>query len=337
MSTEIDNRMVWDGSSVGHYEVWYLTGNDPKTETGYWIRYTLESPLHGPAYAQLWFACFDKRNPANNIAINKRFPISDESSNHPFAFVVGDSRLGHDRATGRLQTEDSDISWDLRWEPSQVTLRQLPPLFYQRGGLADTTVLTPNPSIAVTGSIVMGDRTVHLDGAKFGQTHIWGSKHASSWAWGHCNGFSDHDDAVFEFLSVRLRRGPVITPPLTMATLLLDGHQYSFNRLRDLPRSRSTWSTGRVSFTAYGPLSRLEGEFSCRPKDMILAQYADPDGEPSYCANTEVADLQLILSTRTGIRDRYREQAELCATGSGHFEIARRQRDPAIGKDHVAI
>ena len=47
--------------------------------TGYWIRYTLESPLpgHGDAYAQLWFAFFDVRQPARNFAINKKFPLSE--------------------------------------------------------------------------------------------------------------------------------------------------------------------------------------------------------------------------------------------------------------------
>ena len=68
--SEADNVRVWDGHKRGHYEVWYVTFNHRESNTGYWIRYALESPEagRGDPYAQLWFAHFDARDPERTFA-----------------------------------------------------------------------------------------------------------------------------------------------------------------------------------------------------------------------------------------------------------------------------
>jgi len=76
MQTETANHLVWQGQP-GHYEVYYATFSHPETQTGFWIRYTLESPLagHGEPYAQLWFATFDPKDSTKTFVYNWCFPI----------------------------------------------------------------------------------------------------------------------------------------------------------------------------------------------------------------------------------------------------------------------
>ena len=155
MSTERDNQMVWDGRSPGHYEVCYLTFNHRASGTGFWIRYTLESPLpgHGEPYAQLWFARFDAQHPRRNLALNRKLPIAEFGAQaSPFELRLGDAVLRHGALTGRLQSGSHEISWDLSFSPASFTHRFFPDLIYDRS-FADTKAVSPNLMVALSGQI----------------------------------------------------------------------------------------------------------------------------------------------------------------------------------------
>lgn len=339
MTTEADNHLRWDGLRRGHYEVWYLTLNDPRSRDGYWIRYTLESPLegHGEPYAQLWFARFSAGDPARTFGINRKWPIASfAATTQPFTVTLGGNRLGHDQARGTLSGDGHAVEWDLRWTPGQPTLHQLPRVMYRRGGLGETTVLSPNVDVAIGGTITVDGERFELTAAPGGQTHLWGKKHAHRWAWGHCNAFEDTPGAVLEVLAPRLRRRGLSLPPMTVCTLRLDGEELAFTRFdQALLAPAATLGTGLFRWTARSLTERIEGEFSCRPEDMVRAHYHDPDGEPSYCHNTCVGDLRVTVLRR--LRGRWRESARLVAPRRGHFEVAGRTQDPAITKDHVTV
>lgn len=339
MTTEPDNHARWDGRRRGHYEVWYLTLNDPASRDGYWIRYTLESPLdgHGEPYAQLWFARFSASDRAATFGINRKLPIASfASSTAPFAVTIGGNRLAHDEARGALSGDGHAAEWDLRWTPAARTLHQLPRVMYRRGGLGETTVLSPNVDVAISGTITVDGRRFDLRDARGGQTHLWGRKHAHAWAWGHCNAFDGAPDAALEVLAVRLVRRGMTLPPMTVCTLRLDGEELAFTRFdQALLAPAATMATGRFRFTARSLFERLDGEFSCLPDAMVRATYADPDGAPSYCHNTCIGDLRLTLSRR--IRGRWKESATLLAPRRGHFEIAARTPDPLVTTPHAAI
>lgn len=336
---DADNLRRWDGQRRGHYEVWYLTFNHRASGTGFWIRYTLESPLegHGEPYAQLWFACFDRRNPTRTFGINRKLPIAEmTAAADPFAVSIGEAHLTGESARGSIAGAGHEARWDLSWAPAPRTHRQLPPVMYLRGGLGETTVLTPNLDVPVRGTVEVDGRRFDLSGEPGGQTHLWGKKHAHRWAWGHCNAFQGQPGAALETLSVQLQRGGRVLPAMTILTLYLDGHAYRWNRFRDVPFTGAEFGTGSYRFRATGLRHRLEGEYTCRPEDMVVAPYEDPDGEPSFCSNTEVADLRLTLFERAGL-GRWRERAHLQAPGTGHFEVGSRERDPAVTKDHVTV
>jgi hypothetical protein len=118
--------------------------------------------------------------------------------------------------------------------------------------------------------------------------------------------------------------------------LELDGERLRFAELRHTLLNRGEFGTGRYAFRGFSRDARVEGEFTCRPDEMICAEYADPDGEASYCHNSCVADLRLGV-WRRGRLGRYRHVTELRADGTAHFEVAGRQADPAVPRRHVTI
>lgn len=337
-STEADNLRRWDGERRGHYEVWYLTCNHLESATGFWIRYTLESPLpgHGEPYAQLWFAFFDRRQPANNFAIHRRLPITAmQASERPFALSIGEATMDHRSMRGSIAGAGHSASWELRWVPATATHHHLPAVMYRRGGLGETTVLSPNQVVPVSGTIVADGRRFDLAGEPGGQTHLWGRKHAHAWVWARCTAFAGPHSAAFEALTVHLRRGGVRIRPLTILSLDLDGESHRFTGFRHALRTEGTFVTGRYTFRARSGRLRLRGELWARPEDMVVAPYLDPDGEPSFCANTEVGDGRIVVERREG--GRWIEVAELRAQGTAHFEIGGRERDPAIVGEHQAV
>jgi hypothetical protein len=339
MSTEHDNRMVWDRRSAGHYEVWYTTFNHRPSNTGYWIRYTLESPLpgHGDAYCQLWFAFFDYRHPERNLAINRKLPLSElEVVRDPFALRMGSAQLKHGELRGSLAGDAHEVSWEIAFQPGLFTHRHLPDLVYNTH-FADTTVLSPNLMVNLNGTVTVDGESYELDGAPGCQTHLWGRKHAHAWAWSHCNAFREDPTACLETIAVRLKRFGLVSPTLTFLSLYLGSEVYHFRNFSSLLRTKSKWETGLYTFGAVASRVKLEGEMRCRPEDLVQTPYSDPDGEPSFCHNSEVADASVTVWTRRSIGSPFKRLCRLTSLGSAHFEYAGRSPDGRVVKRHVTV
>jgi hypothetical protein len=333
-----DNLMRWDRLARGHYEVWYLTLNDRAARAGFWIRYTIESPLegHGEPYAQLWFAAFYRDEPGKSFGINRRFAVSELIAAHdPFELRIGDAALRHDGAAGALAGGGHDVRWELGWPPAPRSHRLLPDLVYQTS-FADTQVLTPSLGVPVRGTVEVDGRRHDLDGETLAQSHLWGRRHAYAWAWGRCTSFDGHAAAALETLTVQLERRGVVLPPVTLLALYLDGARLVFTGFRDMILTRGRFATARYSFTAQGLHTRLEGDFTCRPDDLLLTEYTDPDGAPIWCANTEIADLSLRVFRRR-LFGPWEAPLTLHATATAHFEVASRTPDGAVATRHTAI
>jgi hypothetical protein len=334
------NRMRWE-HQPGHYEVWYATLSHLPSQTGFWIRYTLESPKpgHGEPYAQLWFARFDPANPTRTFGINRRFPIAElRHEPSPFRLRVADAELRGDGMKGRVAGAGHAAEWDLTWRPSERVHLHLPSMIYKTG--APTEVLSPNLNVAAHGAITVDGQRYELDGAPLGQSHLWGRKHAYSWAWSHCNAFEGDRGAALETLTVRLRRGPIVLPKLTLLTLYLDGgdpERVEFREPWQLPLARSDYATGRYHLIAANAEHKVEAELTCEPDDMLLAEYVDPDGDAAYCHNTECADARVVLWRRSPFVGRFREHRRLIARRTAHFEWGARAGDPQVRKRHVAV
>ncbi len=330
--------MRWDGRP-GHYEVWYLTLNDRATRTGFWIRYTMEAPAAGEAHAELWFAFFDRADARKSFALRRRTPIAAfVETRDPWRLALGDASLTHGAAAGAIEGAGHAARWELAFQPGAETFRHLPDALY-RSPLAQTKVLSPSLQARFRGRIVVDGRTIELGGDLGGepgcQTHLWGRKHAHAWAWAHCGAFREDEGAVVEAVTARLRRGPVVLPPLTVLYVRAGGEEHHFRSLWQAPLLRGAWETGRYRVSARTARARVEAEFTCRPEDLVRADYRDPDGEPSFCMNSEVADARLVILRRDGFR--WREVVHLTAPGLGHFEYAAREADPHVERAFASV
>jgi hypothetical protein len=323
--SERDNVRRWDEGSRA-YEVWYLTWNHPETNQGFWLRYIIEN-----GRPELWFARFA---PDKSFGIRKRFDHVVAGAS-PFRIEIGGAQLGHDHAIGELAGDGHRVSWNLRWDPARDAMRQLPDVMYARGGLGETTVISPNPRVAVSGEVIVDGEKFTFERAVLGQSHVWGKKHAFSWTWGRCADFPGAPDAVLELLGVRLQRGGRTLPPMVLVALDLDGVRHRLNQFRHVARNRGTWQTGRVTFTAQSLRVKIEGELTAPPDDFVNAAYEDPDGTHLWCANTEIGDARVIVYERKGLA--WREVRRLEARQRAHFEIGSRERDPAVVREHVLV
>src|SRR4051812_22117650 len=130
-----DNLPAWTGKP-GRYEVWFLTMSDGKS--GYWIRYTLLAPDRARAEARLWFARFDRTEPANMFAVNRAYPIDGfVAERGGFEIHVGGGVLRSGHAQGAISGGGREVSWLLDFDAGQPTYRLLPDAMYL-GPLAPT-------------------------------------------------------------------------------------------------------------------------------------------------------------------------------------------------------
>jgi hypothetical protein len=332
------NALRWDGER-GHYEVYYLSATDRCSGVGLWIRYTMLAPVgHGedPTCA-LWLMAMDPRaggaQPGDRglLARKATLPISAlQCGDDPFRLSIGDATLDDRGMAGAIE----DVSWQLRWEPSLHAYRHVHPVL-QRARVAKTVLLLPHADLAVSGTVSLAGRDLQLDGARAGQAHVWGSKHAARWAWAHCNDFESLDgdrraDTFVDVVSVfvpRLRRE--VGPSTPLVARLLGEDFCSTSPVRVLA-NRSRFSLTGWHLEARDGKRRLRIEVDA-PRDMLVGvTYHDPDGDLAYCYNSEVASMRLNVWDRSArgplgwtLRD------TLVADGCAHFEYA--QREPVPG------
>ena len=329
--SEADNDRHWTDDTRGVYEVWYLTWNHPETGQGFWLRFITEAPVDGEPHGELWFARFDPKDPGKTFGVHKRFAIGGATTG-PFALRIADCELGHAHTFGELVGAGHDIRWDLVWEPAADTLHQLPGVMYRRGGLGETTVLSPNPRVPLSGTLLVDGEELAFDHVVAGQTHLWGKKHAYSWMWGRCADFTG-SDGVLEVLCTRLERRGVRLPPMTILTLREGGERHELNQFRHVPLNKGQWRTGWARFVAWSPTVKIVGALDALPEHLIDAPYLDPDGTEVWCANTEIGDARVTIFKRSG--PFWRKHRQLVGRGTAHFETGGRTRSPQVERVHT--
>jgi hypothetical protein len=143
--------------------------------------------VDGAPTAALWFLAMDPRpEQARTIGRKATLPIDRMTAREdPFELRIGAARLSDTGMSGSFE----DVAWDLHWVPSGHAYAHVHPVL-QRTGVAKTVLMLPHADLVIDGTVDMGGERLGLRGARGGQAHLWGSKHASAWAWAHCNDFS---------------------------------------------------------------------------------------------------------------------------------------------------
>jgi hypothetical protein len=314
------NRLRFSGQA-GHYEVYYLTLNQRAERLGVWLRYTLDSPLSGAenGYCELWAHVFDGKAPERSVGLKERMPLAQLARPEGGILALGKAVLRDGEATGEIIRDGRQLAWTLRFSPLAWSAH-LAPFPIRALGLASTNVIYANLDTRFSGSLTVDGRTLTVESAPGCQTHLWGKKHAERWAWGHCNEFDGRDDCVIDGVAAWLKKMGRTRGPLTGMFIRYRGEDYCTNAIPNLFRSRAEVAFPAFRFEGGARGHTFRGEFSTTPDRMLQVGYEDPDGEKSYCANTEVGDLKLEVfrgSERIDV---------LTATGTAHFEFGDRAK-----------
>jgi len=329
-----DNRSRWDGATAPHYEVWFLTLNHRASQRGFWFRYTVESPTRqdgdSQPHAALWAAAFNRRFPEESFGLRREYPVDrlTLAGLEDSILSIGDGYLSSCRAAGRVDCGDRFLEWDLSYVPCQSTYHHVSGAV-NRLARPTSFVCSPNLDTRFSGRIVIDGEEIILDQEPGCQSHLWGRKHVDDWVWVHSNAFDKHPGTVFEGLAARTRRGGHTLPPVQSLYLRHRDEEHRFIRLRLAEQWQQKMGMGYWSFSAMNTRYYIEGAGQCRMRDMLQAEYADPDGERLYCINSEVANLKIRLFRRVhGVRWRHLETIKAYATA--HIEHAARESDPGV-------
>jgi hypothetical protein len=330
------NALQWQGEP-GHYEVYYVTLTDPSSGVGFWIRYTMVAPLAETgeqASCSLWFMAMDPNDPSRNVGEKASFPIEAlVARTGPFRLRIEDCWLSDHGMVGSLEPYGRRLAWDLRWEPRLPAYGHVHPAL-RAARVAKTILFLPHPDLEIEGEIEIDGRRLDVNGARGGQAHLWGSKHASRWAWAHCNDLRGADgspraDSFVDGVSVYVPRFGRELGPSTPVVARLDGQDLMSIAPLAVQRNESEFDLTGWRFEARSRRRRLSGEVKARKQDLVGVTYHDPDGELAYCYNTEVADMRLELFERATPWGEWSKRDELRSEGRAHFEYA--QREPVEG------
>jgi Tocopherol cyclase len=336
MRNWLDNKCRWDGTTSPHYEVWFLTLNHRESQRGFWFRYVLDSPITpsdaSQPCASLWAAMFNRRYPEQNLGLKCQYPVDqcafdDEAGSR---LTVGDGVFSGCTASGLIQSATHSIQWDLSFVPCEKTYHHVPRAVIQLAR-PSSFVCSPNLATRFTGRIMVDDTEITVEDEPGCQSHLWGRKHVDEWVWVHSNAFENFPDTVFEGLAAGARRAGQMLPPIQSLYLRHRGEEHRFVRLRFAEQWQRKLGMGYWSFSAMNTRFYIEGAAQCRLRDMLQAEYTDPDGERLYCINSEVANLKIRLFRRVhGIRWRHVETIKAYATA--HLEHASREGDSDVLK-----
>lgn len=316
MSADL-NAPRWDGTP-GFYEVWYVTLTDPASGTGVWIRATLLAPVAGAATASLWFLAMPPDGPP--VARKVTVPAGElDLDGEPLRFTVPAGRFGERGTRGTIE----DVAWELRWAGEGGAYRHVHPLL-EGARIAKTVLTLPHADLAISGRVRLRDSELAVADARGGQAHLWGTKHASRWAWLHCNDFPGAPGDFVDGVTVWVPRFGREVGPSTPVVGRFGGQDLLSTAPHRVLANASRPTLTSWTFTAGAGRRRLVADVTA-PRDRLAGvTYEDPDGEKAYCYNTEIADLRVQVY----------EGGELALThsapGRAHFEYAQREPVPGV-------
>jgi hypothetical protein len=314
----------WKGQA-GRLEVWYATFTDPVSGTGVWVHCEVVAPSDGGnAFGHGWVAVFpgDGGPPSWSRfgpgAVMRRAG-SGSGSMGPGSGSWFDA-AGCVVAPGRLSGVAEDgTAWDLTWSDDSAPLYTFGRWAWEKEALPGCQVV-PAPAARFTGSV----GSLSVVGAVGAVAHIYGHGNAQRWGWLHSDlGGGD----VLEIVAA-VSRAPGLRrlPPLALVQLRLrsSGEDWPGEPLASATLFRTRLALPTWTVRGVVGRTRLRVEVTLPADRSIAVDYADPDGAPAVCTNSEAASAVVTLDRLTGRR--WQRQAEWSLDGTAHAEVGRRPR-----------
>lgn len=311
LSTEQALAPRWQGQP-GRLEAWYATWTDPVSGQGGWLHHEIVAPTDGAeAHVLGWAALF----------LSDREPVVERFG--PDAVLPGGWPLSAG-ATFRppvMSGRAGRLSWHLEWDEAdtQAPLFTFPRWAWERETLPAAQIVAV-PRASFSGSLELDGAALSLSPVTVGNVaHIYGHGNAQRWGWLHADlGGGD----VLEVVSaVSGRPGLDHLPPLAFVQLRAGGRDWPRDPLASAPLMRT--ELGLPDWRVRGTVGRwrLRVEVHIPPGRAATVAYADPDGAPALCTNSELADASVILEHR---RSRWETAATWELLGTAHAEVGLR-------------
>lgn len=301
----------WRGQP-GRLEVWYATATDRATGTGVWVHHERIAPTEGEPYAHGWAALF----PPGAPAVVERYgpePYGDPSEGQWFSSASAAVGQGRFRGTASAGA----ATWDLTWTAAEDPMWTLPKRMWAKELLPSAHVVLA-PKAAMRGSLAVAGQQLDLEGTG-AVAHIYGHGNAQRWGWLHAD--LDDDTSLEIVAAVARRPGMRTLPPLAFVQLRRNGSDWPRDPLLAAPLFRTRLSTESWRVRGIVGRQRLTVIVN-QPKDRcVVLDYADPNGDPAVCTNTERADVDVRLDKWRG---RWITEAEWSLEGTAHTELGTR-------------
>jgi hypothetical protein len=305
-------RPRWDGVP-GRLEVWYATITDPATGTGFWLHHEVVATTRGEVRALGWAAVFPPGEPARV----RRF--GPEGLAAPGTDERWFDGAGAEVAPGRLAGRAGGLRWALTHDDGGPPLHTFPAYVWDRQLLPSSQVV-PYPTSAFTGVVQDGDRVWRLDRAPGAVARIYGHGNAQRWGWLHAD-LGDGD--VLEVVAASGRRPPLRwLPPKVFAQLRVAGRDWPDDPLVATAASSARLGVPRWYARVTTPTHRLRVAVRLPPVASVTLEYRDPDGVPAQCTNSCVADAEIRLERRDGVR--WAIERHWSLRGTAHAEFGER-------------
>ena len=275
-------------------EVWYSLISPTDGSVAFWYRYTLLSTESGYREARLWAALTDREDPAQSTFVSEAFPLSDvTAAGDPFELRIGDAALTSSGTEGAV----GDVAWDLEYDPDTYAFTPL-----RSETLTDvlSSVVgtgkhwSRNQSVAMTGEVTVGDRTIELEDAPGHQGHTVSSKSPpETWTWVQCNDFDEDDSAVLEALR--------LDEKLSLC-FRVDGEVYALNRVKDVlpvgPAANEVQhdAVGHWRFRGEGEGLELKATVEAPDEHWQTVAYMTPADTLRYNAHCSLAAVTVTYS-----------------------------------------
>ncbi|MFG2828282.1 hypothetical protein ACGFWI_12595 [Streptomyces sp. NPDC048434] len=311
----------WRGEP-GRTEVWYTTVTDPATGRGLWLHHELTAPTDGsPAFVHGWAAVFpaaDPDGPQGTVRHTRFGPEPWRGGEDGFRADGIVARPGH------LEGAAGDFRWELTERPEDEPLFTFPRWSWRRPLLPAAQIL-PAARASYDGTVTYGGEKLTLQGAPGASARIYGHGNARRWAWLHAD--LGNGEVLEIVAAVSTRPGLRRLPPLVFLRLRRGGRTWPRRAERaalgwlGLGRFRAAIGRPDWRVTGRAGLRRIRVEVSLPAERTLRLDYADPDGSPAVCRNSETADAVVRLERWRG---RWRTEEEWLLEGTAHTEVGER-------------
>ncbi|MGW6056676.1 hypothetical protein [Streptomyces sp. NPDC055189] len=314
----------WKGEA-GRTEVWYTTATDPVTGSGLWLHHELVAPADGaPPFAHGWAAVFPAEGPVTHARFGPEPWRAGDTEPWRAGDTDGFTANGIRARPGQLTGSAGHIQWELAEHPQDGPLFTFPHWSWRRP-LLPAAQLLPAARASYDGSVTYGGNKLTLHRAPGASARIYGHGNARRWSWLHAD--LGGGDVLEIVAAVSMRPGLRRLPPLVFLRLRRRGRTWPRRAERTavgwagLGRFKADLGLPRWTVTGRSGLRRIRVEVTQAEERTLHLDYADPDGTPATCHNSERADAVIRLERWWG---RWRPEAAWDLDGTAHAEVGTR-------------